>query len=300
MRKLLINLTLFAVVLGSCVVAAEFTVRYIYRDIRDTAVPSFFKFQARRENPDRVNMWGFRDRDYDAVAPEGVYRIAVIGDSLTYGQGIAEEDRLTNILGARLSTQGLRYEVMNFGRSGTDTVHHIGFLEEFVLPLQPDLVILQWFVNDYEGDDRAGRPPAALKGWSHGVLLRRSALYFLVSQQLQKLILWYRGGETYFDYLEKRYGDFDDAEWQAYQKLLGSFVARTRQAGAEVAFLIYPLSRNSAEAETRLASANAAMMRECEAMMVPCIDFLPHLEAVGNPKSLLGQPFGFPPQPQGQ
>jgi hypothetical protein len=66
-----------------------------------------------------VNRFGFRERDFQLEKPANVYRITVIGDSLTFGNGIEEQDRVSNLLEQRLNADQNRgnvdYEVLNFG-----------------------------------------------------------------------------------------------------------------------------------------------------------------------------------------
>lgn len=65
---------------------------------------------------------------------------------------------MTERLEALLRDADLNAEVLNFGRPGSETVDHVETLQDAVLPLQPDFVLLQWFVNDVEGHDKSGRP----------------------------------------------------------------------------------------------------------------------------------------------
>src|SRR5262245_41844844 len=49
------------------------------------------------------NRFGFRERDFVTPKPAGVFRIMVLGDSLTWGAGLAPEERYTNLLEKSLS-----------------------------------------------------------------------------------------------------------------------------------------------------------------------------------------------------
>ena len=90
----------------------------------------------------------------DVKAP-GTYRIVVVGDSFTYGNGIRNDERYTEILQKGLPDS---FEVLNFGTAGANTPQHLDTIANVVLPLKPDFVILQWYVNDVEGHDSTGRP----------------------------------------------------------------------------------------------------------------------------------------------
>jgi len=64
---------------------------------------------------------------------------------------------MTNILEEKLNASGQKYEVLNFGRPGAETVDELALLPT-VLSLAPDFVLPQWFVNDVEGHDKSRRP----------------------------------------------------------------------------------------------------------------------------------------------
>jgi lysophospholipase L1-like esterase len=69
----------------------------------------------------RHNRFGFRERDFVTPKPQGTFRIMVLGDSLTWGAGLAEEERYTNLLESALNREfdhGPKVEVLNFGVSG--------------------------------------------------------------------------------------------------------------------------------------------------------------------------------------
>jgi len=91
----------------------------------------------------------------------------VIGDSFTWGQGIEAAERFSNLLEGSL---GPRYEVLNFGVPGHDMPQHLEVLEQ-VLPLKPDFVLLQLYINDFETPQmRRPRPhplisDSAARGW---------------------------------------------------------------------------------------------------------------------------------------
>ena len=67
---------------------------------------------------------------------QGVQRVVVVGDSLTYGAGIAEQHTYSAIL-QRLLEQRLDVEVLNLGISGYQTTDVLNLLQEYVPRLQP-------------------------------------------------------------------------------------------------------------------------------------------------------------------
>ena len=173
-------------------VSAELALRSIFRDVTTTSDNrSYFAKRWRHQTVPRQNTWGFRERDFDLVKPEGVYRIAVIGDSITYGQGIEEADRFTNLLEKELNGKNGQYEVLNFGRPGAETVDHLDFLKDPVLNADPDSILLQWYTNDVEGHDKSEHPRPL--GLIPIRLRRNSALFYLLHRHLttiQKNLGW--------------------------------------------------------------------------------------------------------------
>ena len=111
-------------------IAGEHLTRYVYRDITTTGDNgSYFAKQWRYQQfgpgSSNYNSWGRREQEFDRVAPENTYRIVVVGDSITYGQGIEEEERFTNRLASDLAGSGTPFQVLNFGKSGANFPHHV-------------------------------------------------------------------------------------------------------------------------------------------------------------------------------
>ena len=73
--------------------------------------------------------------------------IVAVGDSLTAGLGVAEEDNYPAQLQRRLDTEGLRYRVINSGVSGETSSGALSRLN-WILSLKPDIVILETGAND--------------------------------------------------------------------------------------------------------------------------------------------------------
>ena len=78
-----------------------------------------------------------------AQKQKGTYRIAVIGDSFTYGQGISEDARFTNFLENHLNQSGEKYEVLNVWRPGAESIDHLTIFNNYVVRIFPDYVLLQ-------------------------------------------------------------------------------------------------------------------------------------------------------------
>ena len=100
-----------------------------------------------------VNSAGMRSyRDYPLEKSQGVFRIVVIGDSFTFGNGSNLEDAFPHVLEAFLNRNqwnNARYEVLNFGVSAYNSIQEAAVYENIARHYNPDLVIICAFHNDW-------------------------------------------------------------------------------------------------------------------------------------------------------
>lgn len=98
------------------------------------------------------NSVGFRDDEHPLQTPPGVFRIACIGDSYVCGIGVHAPDVFTRVLekslNARARSDGLRYEVLNFGIPGWETRQERTCYNRIASAYQPRLVVLFMVDND--------------------------------------------------------------------------------------------------------------------------------------------------------
>jgi len=97
------------------------------------------------------NNYGFRDdHDYIAKKVKNSFRIIVLGDSLTWGAGLAVKDRYTNRLETLLKARfpKLRMEVFNLGFMGAPATSYRDRLIEYKDLFGPDLIIVGFCLND--------------------------------------------------------------------------------------------------------------------------------------------------------
>lgn len=93
----------------------------------------------------RINFQGFRGPEVAVPKPAGVRRIAILGDSNTFGFGIQEGERFSDLL-AKKGASGT--EVVNLGVFGYGTDQEAIYLERNVLRLAPDMVVLAVSAGD--------------------------------------------------------------------------------------------------------------------------------------------------------
>jgi lysophospholipase L1-like esterase len=97
-----------------------------------------------------VNALGFRGPAVVVPKPPGRFRVAIAGDSLTMGWGVADDEtyaaRLEPLL--RSGSPSRDADVVNLGVGGYNTRQEVTLLERHVATLQPDLVLIGFYSND--------------------------------------------------------------------------------------------------------------------------------------------------------
>ncbi|HET6204096.1 MAG TPA: GDSL-type esterase/lipase family protein [Planctomycetota bacterium] len=134
-------------------------------------------FRARHKTPDydieiRTNARGFRGPELGRK-PEGGRRILALGDSFGFGHGVEAEEAYPAVLERVLRDRGEKVEVVNAGVPGYGTSNEFGLLAAEAPSLDPDVVVLGFYVgNDFRNNhaERFGRLTAR-----SGVLVTRTA-----------------------------------------------------------------------------------------------------------------------------
>lgn len=94
--------------------------------------------------PVRLNRLGFRGAEW-GPPKEAEHRVLVLGDSLTFGYGVREEEAYPQVLEGLLGTP---YRVLNAGAIGYNTDQAWQVLRKEGLPARPSAVLLLFVGND--------------------------------------------------------------------------------------------------------------------------------------------------------
>jgi len=115
----------------------------------------------------RTNSAGFRGPEYSKVPARGTFRIVVVGDSVTMGSGVLEEETYSAVLETMLNAEqdGRRYEVLNMGISGANALQVAYRLGGMGLPFNPDVVVYGFTLNDIEGPHYVRYSSGELGAW---------------------------------------------------------------------------------------------------------------------------------------
>jgi len=143
-----------------------------------------------------VNSLGLRGPELPPRKAPDELRILVVGDSMVYGQGVADEDTVPVQLERALGEPSVR--AINGGLRAYSTAQELALLRHLGPEIQPDLVVLCWFWNDLDADPvevqfgelagkgdvpfdtRAPLEGATLYKWHWRQIVRTSALVMLL------------------------------------------------------------------------------------------------------------------------
>jgi lysophospholipase L1-like esterase len=102
----------------------------------------------------KINSLGLRDEEFSVKKPPKTFRILMVGDSYTFGIGNNLEDTFVKRLEKKLNaTEGsIHYQVINGGCSSYSPLLEYLFLIHKGIPLNPDLVILNYDISDVQDD----------------------------------------------------------------------------------------------------------------------------------------------------
>lgn len=120
----------------------------------------------------------------------GVTRLAIQGDSITYGVGVKDWTELyPSRLLAKLQAAGGNYDVYVEGVPGYNIDRHADHLPRIVQRFAPDVLVYQWYANDLDIGPRRAVPPRAWQQWpGHTAAKTASFLYFFLDNRLDRLI----------------------------------------------------------------------------------------------------------------
>lgn len=182
----------------------------------------------------KINEDGFRDREYPIEKPKDSFRILMLGDSLTFGWGVEVDDCFSNIIERRLNEnlagKSVRQvEVINTGIGNFNTVQEVNFYLTRGRQWQPDLVVLNYFINDAE--------PIPTRRLPNFVQYSYFTMWLWGRMDILKRKM--DMGYTYSEYYTRLYAE-DAPAWKDTRKAFGRLKDAVQADGVDVVVFLLP------------------------------------------------------------
>ena len=224
-----------------------------------------------------INARGYRDLERAIPKPPGVRRAVCLGDSFTWGVGVLFDDTWPQRLERLLARErGERWEAVNLGEPGLNTVQEASKLAAEGLAYQPDVVVVGYVLNDSEDENVAERRMAEWvedqrqRASRPASLLERSALVRLVGSRLRATVE-NRERVTGF---RAMYSE-DYAGWQAGRTALRAIAGMCRERGVPLVVAVFPLFGNALDDGYPFAELHAKVAQAAAEAGASVVDLLP-------------------------
>jgi len=228
--------------------------------------------------PVQTNQFGFRGPEMETAKPDGVKRILVLGDSLVFGWGVSQEATIPALLEKRLNAAGGRCEVVNTGVGNYNSTMEVELFKKTGLALNPDAVILIFFVNDPE-------PVPQLNPLTYA-FRQHSYLSAVLFDAYQRMRTRYDARFTWIDYYSGLYRA-DAPALQENRDALHELVRLCRSKGIALYFVSYPELHQLEDYPLAVATAHIeSIARETG---TPFLDLLSHFQGQ-DPESMWVSP----------
>lgn len=221
----------------------------------------------------RTNAQGLRGPAIDENAAPGVARIAFVGDSTTFGWGVAEKETFAHEVIDALVKAGRKVDGFNLGVGNYNTLQELTLFRDVGAKLKPDIVVLSYFINDAEPI-----PQYTDTGW----LSEHSAAWVVAGYRTDSLFRQFGEAPDWKRYYRDLY-EPKAAGWLQTQKALTDFATTTRGLGAELVVFHIPELREFKPYP--FADITAKVQAAVEKSGVPFFDLLPTVENL-DPASL--------------
>jgi hypothetical protein len=149
----------------------------------------------------KINSEGMADREYPLIKPEGVIRVALLGDSVTASLYTPNAEKFKSIWERSLAQSlGRPVEIMNFAVDGTGTWEQLQMFHLRARKFQPDFVVLAF----YWGNDVWNNPASRDRGRANPLKDEYSVPPWLMNIRVthRKFIRWMWNNSAAYQFLD--------------------------------------------------------------------------------------------------
>lgn len=219
-KSRLFKLLILVITLGACYVALR-----IYVGPAQEAGPEIMRWQQLNDSLNLANKayaeghpFKFTDRPRSVEKDSGIFRIAVLGDSFIWGDGLPYDSAWSHKLEQRILAQYDNIEVMHWGRNGWQTKQQVEFYTTEGYKFKPDLLILGFVDND---------PDMGRFEHMHYDFRNNYWLFYKIWPSLAEKVLSKAYSHSYNKWLKRLYGD---ENLQYYSGIWKSFMQELAKA----------------------------------------------------------------------
>jgi lysophospholipase L1-like esterase len=212
----------------------EIALRVIYRDAGKQTLggPGGRSFE-------HLTMRGDQRGRLDTGSKGAKPRIMIVGDSITWGQGVREwQDTWPEQLARALESGDTPYEMAVFAMPGRDIPDHAAQVERWIAQVAPDVFIYQWYVNDIEVEPRRPSNTRSWQQWpGHEWLRKSSYLYYFLDNRLTTYLP--PPDRSYVDYILQDYAP-ESIEWSEFERYFHTLAMQAKQFAPRRLLVLYP------------------------------------------------------------
>lgn len=225
-----------------------------------------------------INRYGLRGPALPREKAPGVFRILALGDSFTFGEGVADHEpfiaQLTDLLNE--SPAGPRFEAINAGVSGYNTRDEVLYLEHRWLGLDPDLILLTFYLNDAYDDARFG---PLVRGGATGATVDRP----LPEPGPVRVLEWagntwrrWRAGREIARIYRSQFSDnpeIDGHDWTDSRNALARAALLARQRNIRLVLVLFP-ELHELDGDYPFENVHRRVREAAEELGIPVLDLL--------------------------
>jgi len=206
------------------------------------------------------NSVGLRDREHAYNKPNNVFRILCLGDSNTYGWGVAFEESYPYLLEKKFDNRSFsspKIEVIKAGIPAFFPELERIFLEHYGIKYQPNLVLVAFSPGDvfdtYFGSNNLRADPKGFLVMHNSskfmkffqLLYKQSDLFRLVARKFELLFyqVFYHWDDIY------KNNGFYESSWQTVEQEFLNISNISKRIGASLVIIYTPLPSNSIKKE---------------------------------------------------
>jgi hypothetical protein len=220
--------------------------------------------------PVTLNSFGFRGPETAKEKPDDVTRIAVVGDSIVFGQGVQDDETLPAALESILNRESKspKYQVMNSGVRGYNIINDSVHVRLKVMPLKPDGIVLGITeINDFELEPFRYGSPWAKKA--------RESFWWKFAPY--RVFVSWKALEEYLEASREHIRGLYNPEGEPWAKnieAIEDIKGQCDESGAWLVVITFPLLEN----ETTFEKERAQLHEKLAEMGIPYVDPKPSLK----------------------